>query len=144
MAIDPELTEVLTADRQPWWRIVVNTVPPFLFVVGLSWLESGNLSEQFVMPVTMATIAGLAAWGWNIWRLHRREDEMQALLQREAAQFGFWVVMAVLASISLGQAIGWIGETIDGGSPMSLAFFSGLLAFGVGYFRALSRRVGAR
>jgi hypothetical protein len=51
MAVDPELTEALKADRQPWWGIAVNMVPAFIFVVGLSRLESGDLGEQFVMPV---------------------------------------------------------------------------------------------
>jgi hypothetical protein len=91
----------------------------------------------------VATIVALAMMGWNMWRHSRQQDELQASIQREAAQFGFWGVMAFLASISLGQAVGWIGETIDGGSPISFAFFIGLLTFGIGLFRAFSRRVGA-
>lgn len=143
MAIDPELDEILRSERQPWWRIAVNMVPAFVFVVGLSRLESGSLGERFVIPVTVATIAGLVTMGWSLWRQSRQQDEFAGAIQREAAQVGFWALMALLAITNFGQAVGWIGATIDGDSPTSFAFFIGLFAYAFGHFRAWRRRVGA-
>jgi hypothetical protein len=143
MAIDPELLEAMRDQAVPKWQFVTNLVSGVAFWGGLTSLQSGRLGEQFVVPIAVAAVAGLAGMVWVFWVQNRREDELGASIQREATHLGFCVVMILLALISLGQAVGWIGETIDGDSPAYFAMFCGLFAYAFGHFRAWRRRVGA-
>lgn len=143
MAIDPELLEAMRAQRVPRWQFVTNVICTIAFWGGLARLQSGQVDAQFLVPIAVVCLAGLAGLVLVFWAQARREDELGASMQRDAAQLAFWVVMALLAVITVGQAIGWIGPTIDGDPPSYFVLFMGLLSYVLAHVRAWRRRVGA-